>query len=729
MRMLRHFRRLALRDTILVIVSLGLMVGGGIALWASSLKIPDISSLQERKITQSAKIYDRTGTVLLDDLGDNITRTLVPLSDISINAQHATLAIEDAEFYEHGGIRVSSIIRAVLANLIPGGYTQGGSTITQQVVKNSILTTDKTISRKLKEWVLAVKLDRSLPKDKILELYLNENPYGGSLYGIEEASMTFFGKHAKDVSLTEAAYLAAIPQAPTYYSPYGNNRDKLETRKNLVLSRMRELGYISESELEKSKSEKIDFQPPSIQGIRAPHFVFFVREQLEKEYGQRALEENGWRIITTLDADLEAKGEELAKKYALENAEKFNATNASILALDPRNGDILAMVGSRDYFDKAIDGNVNIAVAKRQPGSSFKPFVYAAAFMKGYSPETVLFDVQTQFSSECPPESTSDKAPCYFPENYDHQYRGPISLRSALAQSINTVAVKTLYLVGIGDALRIARSLGINTLEGPDRYGLTLVLGGGEVTLLDLTSAYGVFANEGVRTPYRSVLKIEDRSGVIIKEYGTAPEQVLPATVALNISDVLSDNEARTPAFGSNSSLYIPGHHIASKTGTTNDYRDAWIVGYTTGLSVGAWAGNNDNTPMEKKVAGFIIAPLWNEFVRYALTKYPDQPFPEALPLTNETDKPIIRGIWQGSDIVRTDLNGNPVPESFMGPTKSKVTVSVHSILYWVDKSNPKGPRPENPNNDPQFQRWEYGVRKWAAQNGVTDGSSLFIQN
>jgi len=729
MRMLRHIRRLSLRDIALIALSAGLIVGGGIALWASSLKIPDISSLQERKVTQSAKIYDRTGTVLLDDLGDNITRTLVPLSDISINVQHATLAIEDAEFYDHGGIRISSIIRAVLANLIPGGYTQGGSTITQQVVKNSILTTDKTVSRKLKEWVLAVKLDRALPKDKILELYLNENPYGGSLYGIEEASMTFFGKHARDVSLTEAAYLAAIPQAPTYYSPYGNNRDKLEARKNLVLTRMRELGYISESELEKSKAEKIEFQPPSVQGIRAPHFVFFVREQLEKEFGQRALEENGWRVITTLDADLEAKGEELSKKYATENAEKFNASNASILALDPKNGDILAMVGSRDYFDKAIDGNVNIAVAKRQPGSSFKPFVYAAAFMKGYSPDTVLFDVQTQFSSECPPESTSDKAPCYFPENYDHQYRGPITLRSALAQSINTVAVKTLYLVGISDALRIARSLGINTLEGPDRYGLTLVLGGGEVTLLDLTSAYGVFANEGVRTPYRSVLKIEDRSGAVIKEYGTSPEQVLPATVALNISDVLSDNEARTPAFGSNSALYIPGHHVASKTGTTNDYRDAWIIGYTTGISVGAWAGNNDNTPMEKKVAGFIIAPLWNEFMRYALTKYPDQPFPEALPLTNESDKPVIRGIWQGSDIVRTDLNGNPVPDTYSGPTRNKVTVNVHSILYWVDKSNPKGPRPENPNNDPQFPRWEYGVRKWAQQNGLLDGTSVFIQN
>lgn len=727
--MIRRLLPRSKRDWILLVGSLAFVGVGALGLWAATLTMPDIASLSERKVTQSAKIYDRTGTVLLDDLGDNITRTLVPLSDISPYIQKATIAIEDSEFYQHGGIRISSIIRSVLVNVINLGYEQGGSTITQQVVKNSILTKDKTISRKLKEWVLAVRLDRMLPKDKILELYLNENPYGGSLYGVEEASMTFFGKHAKDVSLAEAAYIAALPQAPTYYSPYGNHKEALEERKNVVLARMKELGVISESEYSTAKKEKVSFQPPATAGIRAPHFVFFVREQLEREFGQRALEENGWRVITTLDADLEAKAEELTKKYALENAEKFKASNASIVSIDPKSGDILTMVGSRDYFDKAIDGNVNIAVAKRQPGSSFKPFVYAAAFVKGYAPETVLFDVPTQFSSECPPESTSDKSPCYYPENYDHVYRGPMSLRDALAQSINTVAVKTLYLVGIGDALRFARSMGISTLQGPDQYGLTLVLGGGEVTLLDLTSAYSVFANEGTRNPYRAVLKIEDRNGEVVREYQPSPEQVIPQNIALTISDVLSDNEARTPAFGANSALYIPGHHVAAKTGTTNDYRDAWIVGYSTSIAIGAWAGNNDNTPMEKKVAGFIIAPLWNEFARYALTKYPDQPFGEPEPITSLSSKPIMRGIWQGSDIATTDLSGNPVPDNYGGPTKTRVVTSVHSILYWVDKSNPQGPRPENPNNDPQFPRWEYGVRKWAAQHGIVDGTTVFVQN
>lgn len=712
-----------------------LLLGGAVALWAGTLTIPDVQSLQQRKVTQAAKIYDRTGKILLDDLGDNITRTIVPISEISTPIQQATVAIEDGEFYEHYGIKPSSIIRAVLSNILiklhlSDGYTQGGSTITQQVIKNSVLTTDKTLTRKFKEWILAIKLEQVLTKDQILETYLNESPYGGSIYGVEEASMTFFGKHAKDINLAEASYLAALPQAPTYYSPFGNHLDALDARRNQVLSRMRELGFITESEYEATKATKVEFLPAAAAGIRAPHFVFFVREQLEREFGKDALEENGWRVITTLDAELEAKAEEIVKEYALKNATDFNASNAGLVALSPQTGDILAMVGSRDYFDKDIDGNVNVTVAKRQPGSSFKPFVYAAAFEEGYAPETVLFDSPTQFSSECAPESRSDVAPCYYPGNYDEKYRGPMNLRDALAQSINIVALKVLYLVGISDAINVARSLGITTLEGSDRYGLTLVLGGGEVTLLDLTSAYGVFANEGNRSPYRAILKIEDRSGTVVKEYPVNSEQVLPHNIALTVSDVLSDNEARIPAFGANSALYIPGAHIAAKTGTTNDYRDAWIVGYTPTLAVGTWAGNNDNSPMVKHVAGFIVAPMWNEFFRYALTKYPGQPFPEPMSLINESTKPPIRGIWQGSDITLVDaVTGMPVPDNYTGATKKKVTVNVHDILYWLDKNNPTGPRPQNPNNDPQFVRWEYGARIWAAQNGYVDGSTVFVNN
>jgi membrane peptidoglycan carboxypeptidase len=355
--------------------------------------------------------------------------------------------------------------------------------------------------------------------------------------------------------------------------------------------------------------------------------------------------------------------------------------------------------------------------------------VYAASFLKGYAPETILFDAATQFSTECPIDSTSDVAPCYYPGNYDQKFRGPMSLRDALAQSVNIVALKLLYLVGLNDALALARSVGITTLEGPDRYGLTLVLGGGEVTLLELTSAYSVFANEGVRNPYRAILKIEDRGGTAVREYPLSPTQTLPENVALNISDVLSDNVARTPEFGTNSALYIPNHHVAAKTGTTNDYRDAWIIGYSTSIAIGAWAGNNDNSPMEKKIAGFIVAPMWNEFFRYALTKYPDQPFPEAPSLVHEDTKPVLRGIWQGNEVTRVNEFGNPVPDGYNGPSKLRVLVNIHDILHWVNKQDPLGPVPQTPSNDPQYLRWEYGAQRWAAQSGVVNGGYVFINN
>ncbi len=715
------------RNIFLIIGSMFLLLVGAGLIWAASLKIPDINLLQERKVEQSTKIYDRTGTVLLDDLSQNMTRTIVPLSDVSPLIQKATIAIEDAEFYSHGGIRLTSIIRAILANLIPGGYTQGGSTITQQVVKNSILTTDQTIARKLKEWVLAVKLEQVLSKDKILELYLNESPYGGSTYGIEEASEKYFSKHAKDVDLAEAAYLAALPQAPTYYSPYGNHRDALEERKNLVLSRMLELKVISQNEYDAAHAEKAVFSPQAISGIRAPHFVFFVREQLEKEYGEDALLSSGWRIITTLDADLESKAEDVVKAGALDNEKKFKASNAAIVAVDPKTGDILTMAGSRDYFDTKIDGAFNIALAKRQPGSSFKPFVYAQAFLDGYTPETMLFDLPIQFSTSCAANDLSDKPPCYSPGNYDNKFRGPVSIRNALAQSINVPAVEALYLVGISDAMRLAKAMGVSTLEDPNRYGLTLVLGGGEVTLLDMTSAYSVFANEGVRNPYRAVLKIEDRNGQTVKEYQTSPQQVLDQNVALTMSDVLSDNVAREPEFGLDSALFFPGRHVAAKTGTTNNFRDAWILGYTPDIAVGAWAGNNDNTPMEKKIAGFIIAPVWHKFMEYALSKYTDSPFPEAKDTTTLADKPVLRGIWQGGDATAIDATTlQPVPPDFTGPVKNKIVMSVHSILYWLSKNDPRGPRPANPADDSQFSHWEWAVQKWANANGYADGSVIY---
>lgn len=722
----RRFIRHNVRNILLIGGAVMLIAVGILSIWAVSLKIPDIKSLESRKIEQSTKIYDRTGTILLDDLNQNVTRTVVTSDEISPYIKKATVAIEDSEFYHHIGVRPLAFLRATIVNLFSLGFEQGGSTITQQVVKNSILTTDKTISRKVKEWVLAIKLERVLSKEQILELYLNGNPYGGLIYGVEEASEQYFSKHAKDVTLAEAAYLAALPQAPSYYSPYGNHRDALDSRKNLVLSRMKDLGFITVEEYTQAKDEVVSFAPQATAGIRAPHFVFYVRALLEQEFGASVLEQSGWRIITTLDADLEAKAEDVVKRNALENEKKFNAENASIVAIDPKTGDILTMAGSRDYFDKEINGAYNIALAKRQPGSSFKPFVYAAAFLKGYTPDTVLFDVPTQFSTACPATSLSDEPPCYAPGNFDNKFLGPMTIRDALAQSRNIPAVKTLYLVGINNALTLARSMGITTLTNANQYGLTLVLGGGEVTPLDMVSAYSVFANEGVRNPYRAILRIEDKDGKEVKAYPLSPERVLDDNVALNISDILSDNVARTPEFGADSALNFPNQHVAAKTGTTNNYRDAWILGYTPDIAVGAWAGNNDNSPMVKKIAGFIVAPLWREFMDYALTKFPNTPFPEPHPLSNTTDKPVLRGIWQGSDVVRVSTaTGAPVDATFTGPTKNKISTSVHTILYWLNKDDPRGSRPENPNLDPQFVRWEWGVRSWAAQHGFVDGATI----
>lgn len=713
-----------MRGLLLAGVSAGLVLLGLSILWAASLKIPDIQSLSDRKVTQSAKIYDRTGTVLLYDLNKETRRTIVPWDEISVHAKNATVAIEDAQFYQHGGIRVTSIIRAVLADVLNvtgfrTGPTQGGSTITQQVVKNSILTTDKTIARKLKEWVLAIRLEQVVGKDDILALYLNESPYGGAVYGIEEAAETFFGVPASALSLAESAYLAALPQAPTYYSPYGNHRDALEARKNLVLSRMRELDFITKEEYEEAKTEAVAFFPQASRGIRAPHFVFYVQEQLEKEFGSSALQESGWDIVTSLDMTAQEEAEETLAAFGESNKEQFGASNAALVALDPGTGDILAMMGSRDYFATDIPGAYNVATALpgRQPGSAFKPFVYAAALLAGYTPETVLFDAPTQFSTEaeCRPEDiTKTDPPCYAPQNYDDQFRGPMTIREALAQSINVPAVEALYLVGIQNAINLARSLGISTLTNPDQYGLTLVLGGGEVTLLDMVSAYGVFANEGMRTPPRAILKIEDRAGNIVKSYDTMPEGVLDQSVARQISDILSDDAAKYPTYPPGSPIFFPGYHVAAKTGTTNDTRDAWVIGYTPKVVVGTWAGNNDNTPMVKKVAGLIVVPMWHDFFAKVLARIGDTPFPEPRGTTTASDKPILRGIWEGSDTSIDPATG-----------RTRVVIDLHSILYSVDKRNPRGARLENPQNDPQFTRWEWAVQTWARQHGFVNGMTV----
>lgn len=660
-------------------------------LWVASLRIPALESLAERKLDDSTKIYDRTGEILLYDFSQDVRREVVPLEKISEYAKNATIAIEDKDFYSHNGFVFSSFMRAVLVNLTSMSFSQGGSTITQQVVKNSVLTKDKTPTRKLKELILALKLEKVLTKEEILSLYLNEIPYGGTVYGIEEASERFFGKSASDLTIAEASYLAAIPKAPTYYSPFGSHRDQLELRKTLVLKEMFEQKLITQEEYDQASAEKVSFKDRrDTDNIKAPHFVFFVIEELVKKYGEEAVRNSGWKIVTTLDYAIQSEAEASAQKYGEINQKTFNANNNAIVAIDPKTGEILAMVGSRNYFDKDIDGNFNAALGHRQPGSTFKPFVYAALFNKGYTDSTLLFDAPIQFSANCAPDNfvTDDK--CYSPGNYDDKFRGPMTVRNALAQSINVPAVEAIYLAGVRNSINLAESLGIKSLTELDRYGLSLVLGGGAVSLLDMTSAYGVFANDGVRNDYTPIISIEDGQGNVIERTEPFPKRVLPENTARLISSILSDNVARTPGYGPNSPLYIASRDVAVKTGTSNDYRDAWIIGYAPNLVIGAWVGNNDNSPMEKRVAGLIVSPLWRELMDKTLPSFPVEAFIPPESENYATLKPILRGEMGGE---------------------------AHSILYFVDKDDPRGPVPSNPASDSQFNNWEYGVRRWAMGN------------
>lgn len=710
----RHLKEILI-DLFIGLVAIGFIAAGILMMWVSTLQIPDLSSFDQRRVLQSTKIYDRTGQILLYDLHQDVRRSVVPYENISRNIKNATVAIEDDTFFEHIGVRPLSIIRAALANLTGGNLQgQGGSTITQQVIKNSLLMHDKTITRKIKEAILAIKLERQLTKEEILGHYLNESPYGGTLYGVEEASQSFFGKSAADVTIAEAAYISALPQAPTYLSPYGEHRNDLENRKNLVLLQMKKHNFITNDEYEQARKEVVTFKPQSATGILAPHFVFYIRDYLAQKYGEESLGERGFKVVSTLDYPLEEKAEAVAKKWAFKNKVTFDAENAAIVATDPQTGQILTMVGSRDYFDKDIDGNFNIAVATRQPGSSFKPFVYADAFKIGYTPDTVIFDLKTEFSTACAVDDLTTKDNCYAPVNYDGKFRGPMKLRDALAQSINVPAVKLLYLVGVDNAIKFARDLGISTLTDKAHYGLTLVLGGGEVKLLDMVSAYGVFADEGKKHDITGILRIEDAQGQVVEEYKDNTTQIIDPQVARQVTSVLSDNTARAPSYGWNSPLYFEGKDVAAKTGTTNDYRDTWIIGYTPTIAVGAWAGNNDNHSMAHQVAGFIVSPMWREFMDFALTKRPDKKFTEPDPLPSDI-KPVLRGVWFTQD----NNNGSSSPVDVSG-----IFGSAHDILQYVIKDDPRGPYPNNPASDPQYKYWEYPVSLWKQSVIQLAGSS-----
>lgn len=620
---------------VLVIGTLGLVVGG-LAIYF--FDAPNTLDLGRHPLKETSVIYDRTGTTVLYRIHGEENRTVVSHDAIPDSIRQATVASEDAHFYSHPGIDALAILRALFINLRSQEIEQGASTITQQLARALFLTREKTWARKAREVMLAIKIESRFTKDEILDLYLNTVPYGSNAYGIEAAALTFFGTSAKNLSLDQTALLAGLPNAPSLLSPYGKNRQALIERKNATLDKMAELGSITAAERDAAKKEKtLDKVIPLERRIIAPHFVFYVREKLEQLYGRNRLETEGFKIITTIDLDLQREAEEIVRRGAAKNLSR-GASNAALVALDPTTGDILSMVGSRDYFDTKIDGQVNVAIEKRQPGSTFKPFAYATAFTKGFQPETRVYDVPINFG---PDGSGND----YTPNNYDGRFRGPLSMREALAQSLNIPAVTTLYLAGVEDTIKTATAMGITTLTDPTRYGLALVLGGAEVRLLDLTSAFGVFGQEGVRHPADGIREVVNRDRKNIYERPSAGSTVLDPEVTRKINSILSDNSARTPIFGSNSPLAFKDKQVAGKTGTTQNFRDAWTVGYTGKIAVGIWTGNNDNTPMETGADGiYTAAPMWREMIDVLLKRFPETGFVAPSPNVNTVNQPLEPG-------------------------------------------------------------------------------------
>lgn len=602
-----------------VVVSSILLVCAGFWLYYSAT--PAASALVNRKIAETSIIYDSGGQHVLYEMHGEENRKIISHDEIPDFVRAATVATEDANFYHHFGVDPLAILRAFKVNMENDAIRQGGSTITQQLARSAFLTRERTMQRKILEAVFAFKIERHYSKDEILDQYLNEVPYGANAYGIETASETYFGKKAIDLTLDEAALLAALPKAPSYYSPYNTHHSALIARQKSILQRIGELGLAPQENVRQALAENTFVKiKSSQQSIFAPHFVFFVLEQLEKKYGKEFIQTGGLRIYTSLDYDMQKKAENTVARGAERNIAR-GATNAGLVAVDPKTGNILAMVGSKNFFDKSIDGEVNVTISPRQPGSSFKPFVYTRAFEIGYQPETMILDAQTNFG----PDGSGRN---YIPRNYDGKFHGLLPMRSTLAMSLNVPAVKVLYLVGVDNAIDMAHRMGITTLNDRKRYGLSLVLGGGEVKLLDMTSAFSVFATEGVRNPAQAIIKIVNTSGRIYEQEKNNSERVLDTQIARKINSILSDNAARTPIFGPHSPLVLEGKTVAAKTGTTSEFRDAWTVGYTPSIAVGVWAGNNDNHPMHAGADGvFVAAPIWHDFMQQILANKPDETF------------------------------------------------------------------------------------------------------
>ena len=618
--------------------------------------LPAPGQLASRKINLTTKIYDRNRNLLFKIYKDE-NRSLISLDQIPLSLQNATIAVEDKDFYSHSGISLKSLLRASLHNLKsfldcrfqPATATpcspsyQGGSTITQQLVKNALLSPERTVTRKFKEIVLALKIERSFTKNQILEMYLNEVNYGGTTFGVEEASQLYFSKSAKDLKVAESALLASLPASPTTYSPYGSRPDLALQRQKEVLSLMLQNDLLTQTEYADALKTPLVIQPAKNE-IKAPHFVMYVRSLLAQKYGEDMVERGGLEVITSLDLPVQTMAQQIVSQEA-SYLERLHVTNAAALITKPQTGEIIAMVGSKDYFDTKNQGNFNVTTALRQPGSSIKPVMYSLALESGYTPATTIEDSPVTY--------TVPGQPPYTPRNYDSRYHGKVTLRTALASSYNIPAVKTLASLGVNRMIEQGRKLGITTWVDPASYGLSLTLGGGEVKMVDMAVAYGTIANLGYRVDLHPFLKISDSKGSILEQYScqeqahplklivektqaasTSPpvcpmSQTINPAVAYQLVDILSDNSARAPAFGAHSTLVIPGKKVAVKTGTTNNLKDNWTIGFTPDYLVATWVGNNDNSPMSYVASGVTGAsPIWQKIIYQLVKDLPDASFP-----------------------------------------------------------------------------------------------------
>ena len=614
------FRKFSFNTRIKILI-IGILIIGtlGVSAWYFIFKgLPSPHELVTRKVNATTSIFDRNG-ILLYQIYKDQNRTPVALLQIPQTVKNATLASEDVNFYNERGFSLKGILRALVANITNKSISEGGSTITQQLVKNTLLTNEKTITRKIKELVLSIEVEASFSKAQILEMYLNQVSYGGSAYGIEAASKLYFNKDVSQLDLAESALLAGLPKSPTTYSPFGENPDLAIQRERQVLQLMADNGFISNATKDVALSEKINFASPNVD-LKAPHFVMYVRQKLVDAYGEEMVESGGLNVITTLDYSIQQMAQK-AVTSQVENLKGLHVTNGAAIVIDPTTGEILAMVGSKDYFDIKMDGNVNVVTALRPPGSSIKIVNYAYALTHGYTPATMLLDEPITFKA---PGSSP-----YSPVNYDGKFVGNITLRNALAESRNIPAVKILASYGVQNMIDLGQKMGITTWTEKNTYGLSLTLGGGATKLIDMARVFATVANYGNRPPIQSILMVSDYKGnslpVVCDNENCEKEQVLDPRVTYQLIDILKDNNARAPEFGAHSALVISKHpEVAVKTGTSNDLRDNLTIGFNQKYLTAVWVGNNDNSSMSRIASGITgAAPIWNEIESQLLATQP----------------------------------------------------------------------------------------------------------